>query len=126
VIAIPAVGGIPDSTWGLQDPITSIRSCDTTVYNALKNEAYIHFYTFPEGSSSRPLGTCADDLLLAIKDLLSENDKLPIHFAAYSTGGIVLKFTITRATSDLANQFHSVAFFGVPRTSPRELKNNLN
>jgi hypothetical protein len=65
------------------------------------------------------LEECAQHLFQALAAWDSEANPLPIHFAAYSTGGLVLKIAIVKARERLSknfvDSFHRAAFFGVPR-----------
>jgi hypothetical protein len=130
VIAIPAIGGDPFLTWRRCDSYHPCLETSISIYHALEDEAWIHLYSFEEASKSNTLEQYAELLFQALAALYEDKNSnlLPIHFAAYSTGGLVLKIAITKARGLLPKSFvdcfHSVAFFGVPREYLSEEREN--
>jgi hypothetical protein len=119
VVAIPAIGGDPFLTWLRSSSNHPYSDKPRSLFQPLELEAYIHLYSFEEDSRSKTLNEYAELLFQALATLDTDSNLLPIHFAAYSTGGLVLKIAIIKATEKLSKKFvdcfHSVAFFGVPR-----------
>jgi hypothetical protein len=105
------------STWRRSN--SSYSETRSSIYQPLDDDAYIHLYSFEDVSKSTSLEEYAESLFRALDALLAESTLLPIHFAAYSTGGLVLKIAIKKLREKLPKNvvdcFHSVAFFGVPR-----------
>lgn len=122
VVAIPAIGGDPYLTWGQSDPHHPYSKVFSCIYQGLEDEASLHLYSFEEPSKSNTLEEYAGLLFQSLATWDTDSNHLPIHFAAYSTGGLVLKIAIVKARERLSKNFvdcfHSVAFFGVPREYP--------
>ena len=96
----------------------------------LGDDAHIYFYRFPtiSDAESISLEKCAESIYQEVFVHMSSPTfeeraigPLPLHFLAYSTGGIALKLAMSKANANdvtrqsFVDSFHSIAFFGVPR-----------
>src|SRR5262245_38997518 len=89
IIAIPAIGGDPVKTWMYPNH----RSQNPENLWTELHEASVYLYSFNRRQDSKHEGitTYAEDLLQAIRSEVIDLGRRPLHFAAFSTGGLVVK-----------------------------------
>ena len=86
--------------------------------------AQVHYYEYPPLKDSQDLDALARDFLRCLAHELPRpgSRQRPLHFAAYSTGGNVVRVAMTmggesanRDENSVVESCFSLAFFGVPR-----------
>lgn len=120
IIAVPAIGGDPVKTWmypnhqGLEP-----ENLWTELHEA---RVYLYFFHRRQDSKHEGITTYAEDLLQAIRSEVIDLGRRPLHFAAFSTGGLVVKRALLLALGgfdkgrylSITRSCFSLAFFGTP------------
>jgi Putative serine esterase (DUF676) len=120
IIAVPAIGRDPVKTWMYPNHLGQTpQTLWTDLHEA---RVYLYYYKRREDSKHEGITTYAEDLLQAIKSDVVDLGKRPIHFAAFCTGGLVVKRALILALGghekgrflDITRCCFSLAFFGTP------------
>jgi hypothetical protein len=120
VIAVPAIGCNPTATWSLAD---DQRDLDHSSLYSEVTDARVYLYAHPPQDPFREYSIVHyAKALLAYLVQLPLLGQRPLHFAAHSTGGIVVKQALSLALNHehekhvaIIRKCFSVAFWGVPR-----------
>jgi hypothetical protein len=120
VIAVPAIGCNPGNTFALTNDRWDLDN--SSLYSDLP-DARVYLYSHPPQDPFREFSIIHyASSLLAFLIHLPQLGQRPLHFAAHSTGGIVVKQALALALIDehekhaaIVRRCFSVAFWGVPR-----------
>lgn len=120
IIAIPAIGADPNKTWCFPGEADLHWTRGRSLWSKVPN-ARVYLCSF---DTPRPSDSIEDYAFALLEQLCALQDigLRPLHFAAHSVGGLVLKKALLLARQSpnsvhrsVVSRCFSIAFFGVPR-----------
>lgn len=117
IIVVPAIG---EQDYDLVDLIDKLYSRFLACTPAIARVLFFRYQALPIHTKEDVFETHAAHLLECLQREWGQQEKRPIHFVGYSTGGLIVKKTVilahqTPKFARLASSCFSIAFFGTPR-----------